>query len=805
MKLNDLISASGRGLKNLVSRLGKVTYVGIDFGTSTTTISRLEYDPDQQRIVSIELPIAQEDLMGLNADSHLVPTVITLVKSDGRLLYGAGAKACLGAERGYADGYNCWTEFKMHLGECACYPHTQMSRVNTPIEGVFIETPKDAATLFFRYLRHAIEESVTNNGLPSDIRYAVTVPASFAPNQRKELCDAIHDAGIELDSGALLDEPNAAFMAAAAQYAEDGGTDVFFRGDQECRVLVFDYGAGTCDISLLGVQPDMRIRNIAISRFTALGGRDIDMRIAEKILYPQIIAGREGDAIPVNSVREDILRTLKPMAEKMKIAMSRHFTSDFGESAYRLSAKAPDWFQEERFVLVTRRYGDLSNPALRLTADEFRSIMEEFSETPDIAFENGRKSILAPVEDVLRKGNVTKDEIDFVLMVGGSSENPFVRETVENYFDGRVQLSNLNLSRTLVARGAAFHSLAVNGLGDTCIIPITSEDIVIKTAAGNKLVFRAGTCVPTDNARVEGLYIDSESAKHGLFGIPFYARAGERKIGTAKFALENIEGEKDVQLTCSLSAEKVFAYEIEVDGVHFTGRFDMPVSSEDVSAEEIAYVRAVNALQHAALQNNGVPPVRDYRIAAEACERIERHEEAADFYRNLMYEHRGMHYEAELAASYRAADKRKEALPWSRRAVEYRRTPYNVWYLIWDLVSVNGWSDEEVGKWVLYATTNWPDDPDFKYVDMKYLYAKGHNQEADSHAAELYEHWEAEGVRNIDKYQLPRFEEVARLTGHRQMMAEIARERRDRARVSQTDAPEDVTIVRMRGDGEDGK
>ena len=806
MRLNELISATGPSPEKLVQMLHEATYVGIDFGTSTTTVTRLEYDEDLGRIVSVELPISQEDEMGVMEENHLVPTVIAMLPGDGRLIYGLGAKRCLGVSRGYAEGYNYWSEFKMHLGECACYPNTRRSKVNTPVSGDFIETPKDAATHFFGFLRGAIEMAVEQNGLPKDVRYAVTVPASFAPNQRKELCDAIQAAGICLNRGALLDEPNAAFMAAAAQYAEEGGSDVFFRGESECRVLVFDFGAGTCDISLLGVMPDMRIRNIAISRFTALGGRDIDMRIATDFLYPQLIAGRRGDDVPVKSVREGILNTLRPVAEKLKIRMSRKFTSDFGERAFQMANEQAGEFLEESVNLPTKRYGDLSNPALRLSAGEFRGLMEEFSEDPRSAFENGRKSILEPIVDVLRKGNLTKQEVDFVLMVGGSSENPFVRESIEDYFAGDVQLSNLNLSRTLVARGAAFHSLAVNGLHDTCITPITSEDIVIRTDQGEKMVVRAGASVPTEAVLVEGLYVNAACADEAVFGIPFYARSGDRKIGTAKFTLANIVGEKEVRLTCSLTSEKVFVYEIEVDGRRFAGQFDMPISSEDTSPDEIAYIRATNALKLAALVDNGTPPVRAFVSAAKACEKVERHEETAEFYRDLMYAHRQEHYEAEVAKGYREAGKRQEALEWARRAYAYRKSSYNIWYLIWDLAAVRGWGDEEVGRWVLEANTCWPDDADFHYVDMKYLAAKGARNESRQIAEELYEHWCAEGVENIDRYQLPRFETVAQLTGHTKILPEIAAARKARAEaVEGNGAERKVSMVRMRNAGEDGK
>ena len=747
-------------------RLSKATYVGIDFGTSTTTVTRLLFDEDHQRVVSEPLPIAQESLDGTKEDYHLVPTVIAM-KSDGHLLFGNGAKACLFKREDFVEGYNAWTCFKMRVGESACYPKTMMSKENTPVPGAVIETPKDAATQFFAYLKAAIEDAVRRDNLPPTVKYAITVPASFAPNQREELCAAVRDAGIDLDPKALLDEPNSAFMGAAAYHAEEGGTAAFFRDERDINALVFDFGAGTCDISLLRISRDGRMQNLAISHFTALGGRDLDERIAADVLYPHLVEGRSGDDVPVPQIRENIINKLRPVAERLKIALCDKYSHfrDQGESVFARAKSEPDAYVADRFSCPTRNYGVFEDTNLKLTVGDFVKIVESFCEPAREAFENGHKSIFDPVDEVMRKAGVSKDEIDFVLRVGGSAENPFVIERLEEYFPRTTQIVAEGDIRTLVARGAAIHSFAVNGIGQSFVRPITSEDILIKTSGGGLLVFAAGTAVPTEAKVIDGLYADARAAQSGVFGIPFYASVDERELGVARFDVGDIEENCEVTLGCAIAADKTLRYAIAVGGRRFSGTFAMPQSSESVPPEQLEYVKAKNDIEFAALANHGVPTVAQYKRKAAACEKIGKYEEAAGCYRDLMYDHRHEHFEADVARCFRAARKNEEALTWSRRACDLDQDYLNVWYLVWDLQRVKGWGDHETMKWLEYAIANWPDDLDFQFVEMRQLEGVGQKEEAKKKAEELCEAWVAEGVTSLGEYELERFEIVARICG----------------------------------------
>ena len=774
MKLNEVMCLSAQVAKDVLVELEKATFVGIDFGTSTTTITRLVYDYQKRQLVSAPLSLAQEDLDGVETFDHLIPTVIAM-KGDGHLLFGQGAKSCLLDEEMFAEGYNVWSCFKMRLGENTCYPHTMMSHRNSPVRN-YIETPKDAARNFFSYLKRGVEDAVKRDGLPNEIRYAVTVPASFAPNQRDELCSAIHEAGINLNPAALLDEPNSAFMGAIGYYAEIGGSAAFFRSDKPINVLVFDFGAGTCDISLLRAMRDGQIQNIAISHFTALGGRDIDKMIAVESLYPKLIAGREGDDIPVKSVRENVVNKLRPLAERLKMVLCRKYDSDYGERAFARAALSPEDSVEDRFSCPTRGYGVLSHDALSLTSGEFMKIMNRFTSPSRTAFENGDKSVFEPVDEVLRKGGVKKDEVDFVLLVGGSSKNPFVSERLEDYFQMPTQLVRAGDIQTLVARGAAIHSLSVNGFGQSFIAPITSEDVFIKTAGGNVRIFVSGIRVPTVKEEVKGLYVDEDSAKLRHFGIPFYATGagGERLLGIAKFELPRADMSCDVRLFCSIEADKRLYCSIQIEGETILSEsFQMPESLEMADPDEIEFVKAKNVLDLEALCGGGTPTVEQYEKVAKTCAKLDRYEAAAEYYKELMYAHRGQHYEYEIAKCYRDGMNRKEALNWIRRACDYKKSYVNVWYLIWDLAAVKGWDDSETLDWLEYALANWPDDLDFQYVDMQALLNCGQKEEANKRAADLCEAWEMDGVANLSKYTLERFKVVARMCNKGHLVQEI--------------------------------
>ena len=181
-------------------------FIGIDFGTSTTVVSMATLDKETKDIKTETIWLNQKLYDGAIMSAEKIPTVIAWYNN--QLLVGKGA-----ADLKYQlkKGVNVWYSFKMELGEDlgSKYYNSELDRnSDTPILN-----PKDAAKVFFQYLKAQIDRHVRTNNLPANLQFAVSIPASFEANQRKELIYALEQNGISINKQSLIDEPNAAFLA----------------------------------------------------------------------------------------------------------------------------------------------------------------------------------------------------------------------------------------------------------------------------------------------------------------------------------------------------------------------------------------------------------------------------------------------------------------------------------------------------------------------------------------------------------------------------------------------------------------
>ena len=233
-----------------VADIFNTTFVGIDFGTSTTVVSIATIDRKTQQIYTKPIWLNQKLYDGTKMSSEKIPTVIAWYNQ--QLLVGKGA-----ADLKYnlKKDISVWYSFKMELGENlgSKYYNSELDRNSaTPIL-----TPKDAAKVFFQYLKAQIDRYVRENNLPANLQYAVSIPASFEANQRKELIYALEQNGIAINKQALIDEPNAAFLSYVQVSSYENNPLIIPDGDNP-KILVFDFGAGTCDISILELGKDLK-------------------------------------------------------------------------------------------------------------------------------------------------------------------------------------------------------------------------------------------------------------------------------------------------------------------------------------------------------------------------------------------------------------------------------------------------------------------------------------------------------------------------------------------------------------------
>lgn len=219
------------------------TYIGIDFGTSTTVVSLATFDSITNKVSAKEIELNQKLYDGSIYKSYKIPTMIGYYNN--KILVGEGANQL---KLKLKQGKNLWHSFKMGLGEdIGCkYPQSELNS-----DKLKILNPKDATKIFFKYLKVQIEKYVSNNNLPLDIEYAISIPASFEANQRKDLIDSLNANDMMLEKQALIDEPNSAFLS----YVSDPKlkSEIVIMEEYATNILVFDFGAGTCDISILEV------------------------------------------------------------------------------------------------------------------------------------------------------------------------------------------------------------------------------------------------------------------------------------------------------------------------------------------------------------------------------------------------------------------------------------------------------------------------------------------------------------------------------------------------------------------------
>lgn len=465
------------------------TYVGIDFGTSTTVVSVAMVDPRTHKITSQNLNIEQEDFDRAKISATLVPTVLAFVPPN-RLLVGEGAYKLKGRPD-FKTNTNLWHSFKMGLGTARGPEWAEFSDTEK------IHSPFDATMWFFCFLRKKIVQAVEANGWSTDIRYAVSVPASFESNQRADLLRALSKAGIDVNGKSLIDEPNAAFIGYINPDEYVANHRIQMDKAEAPKVLVFDFGAGTCDISILSLSRDfegLHSSNISISQFTALGGNDFDRRIATRYLAPRTVkaSGLAWDDFH-SEQQEVIVESLMGAAERLKIAASRDYHYLLGEEPTRRKM-----IDESRGVKIELDY-ELYTELGQLRASTFTLSYGEFEDTVRHFFRRGTtkdNTVFALLDSAIHKAKIGKEEIDYVMMIGGSSKNPIVVSEIASYFPAAQMLLPTDM-QSLVSEGAALHSLMLNAFGTTIVRPIMSEAIVVPLRTGDYFpVVEASTEIP---------------------------------------------------------------------------------------------------------------------------------------------------------------------------------------------------------------------------------------------------------------------------------------------------------------------
>ncbi|MDR1857727.1 MAG: Hsp70 family protein [Desulfovibrio sp.] len=654
-------------------------YLGIDFGTSTSVVSYIWKSEDEAVPTLHPLDIEQPKETSGTIAYSLVNTV--LAWKNGNLLWGRDAYRL---KQEMFEGRNVFSSFKMRLGIDVgpTYPDTLLSKKAN--KGYVIESAKDATTEFFKKLLGGVRTSLQRDGLPQNYKCTVTVPASFEANQRRDLIDAMTSAGLDVDEGCLVDEPNAAFLSFVNDIKEknDPSDWALLKKMQQSGaiILVYDFGAGTCDISILEITYKdgfPHSRNMAISRFTALGGDDIDRAIAKDILLDQLLESCPGYSPESRRIEEYLVPRLQPAAERLKIAAIRWLDAKGINSIEQANIHFKHTIHDNGIPKFSITEGgekfELSLNDPHMTIEEFFDATSHFIE--DYTPRTRRQNVFAPIVDALEKAGKGKSDLDAVLFIGGSCENQLVRKAVMRQLPDSVKQIVPDNLQSHVSLGAAIHSLSYNAYHNDLICPITPERICIITRDEDLAeILPASSEVPSKQKQITKLQIARDG--QSVVELPICVGKKSKLIGILKIHAKNTLGFNrgdEVSVSALVTHEKLLKIAAEVKGISVATDLMNPLSNEELTPEETRLLKAKQAFNTARLQFGSKLPVFIVNNYAQAALDAENYELAVEMFKAAERIDPNQDHAVNIDYSYSKLNKTQESYEWAKEA--YRRRP----------------------------------------------------------------------------------------------------------------------------------
>ncbi len=479
----------------------KQFYAAIDLGTTNSVISYGNMVNDKLKPVVLELDRKNET--GSRSRSPLLPSVVFYYKNnEGKMVTDVGdyAKSRYGTRAGYV----C-KSVKSLMGVSDQVPL---------VDEIEDKTPSDVSAQILSYMVNSAKTRLFQKELRDVI---ITVPASFDSDQCQATLDAAQKAGINVDNAhdILLYEPKAVIYDFMRMQEAGEIPSNLLSLETEKNVMVFDLGGGTLDVTLhrVGCSQEgvYNIRDLAISRYTLLGGDNFDELLARDML--RRFEEMYGITVSIKR-REEVLCKLRKLAEHLKMELAMAY-----ENARMSDLELPaDYEFEEMDVSLYDAYAFECTYTRAEIEEIIAPLMGYQYGLGDVGRiqklgEKDVNNIIYPILDVLDKagGNIN---IDAVILNGGMTKFYLIRNRLEEFFGFKpLTTSDPDLA---VARGAVYYHYCLHkyhiqrsyGGANESEAPGKPEALERERQAREKTVFQTGTILNDSiNLGLRGEYV----------------------------------------------------------------------------------------------------------------------------------------------------------------------------------------------------------------------------------------------------------------------------------------------------------